>query len=271
MKIRITSLALAVLTCFTLLTACSAPKEYTFEPYTAFDGTDKNSSLQTDSYVTIDGLLDEDIWTESKTKVNIPGATKDQTTKQDIDVTVYGTRSAAVYTYIGEKAIYFAFEVKDKNLYYTSTSPQGRSTCVELYLTERDNTELSKKCFSIRINPTGKDGEDALRIGTYTSNNSCTEWETVTLIGRVKAAVKVNGKVQNTDSAESTAQNVGYVMEIAVDKSLIDPNADEIRFTAAFVQAKGYGQQRLNNSFIGGTSYIRPQSWIIMTNEGARR
>ena len=59
-----------------------------FEPYTDFNGIDTTASVQLDSGVTLDGVLDEQIWKESKTAINIPGATKDQTTKETIDVKI---------------------------------------------------------------------------------------------------------------------------------------------------------------------------------------
>ena len=210
------------------------------------------------------------MWTASKNAVIINGVTKDQNTGNEIDVSVFGERSATVYTYISDKTVYFAFEVTDKNLYFNSANPQGRSSCVELYFTSEGQTEFKEGCYSVRINPTGKSGAAAANLGIYVPNDTLTEWTRVELSGKVAVAVKVMGKVQNTanDPDYSTDGNTGYIVEIAIDKSLIGINADSIRFTAAFVQDKGFTLNRLGNSFIEGTHYLKPEGWKVMTNDG---
>ena len=87
--------------------------------------------------------------------------------------------------------------------------------------------------------------------------------------GKVDAAVKVDGRVKNAyaDKQYSTDDNKGYVMEIAIDKSLFGDNVSEIKFTAAFVQDKGFDEARLNNSFIPDTHYLRPSTWVVMRNK----
>ena len=241
-----------------------------FEPYTDFNGIDTTASVQLDSGVTLDGVLDEQIWKESKTAINIPGATKDQTTKETIDVKIFGERSATVYTYIGETAVYFAFDVKDKNLYFNESQAQGASTCVELYFTNRSQTTLSRGCYSVRVNPTGKEGDEAVNIGVYIPNSNGSAWNSTYLRGKVSAAVKVDGKVKNSanDRLYTTENNKGYVMEIAIDKSLFGGDTSAIRFAAAFVQDQGFDQTRLNNTFISGNHYLKPSTWVLMNNNG---
>lgn len=241
-----------------------------FEPYTDFDGTDPTAHVQLDEGITLDGVLNEQIWKESKTAINIPGATKDQTTKETIDVKIFGQRSATVYTYIGENAVYFAFDVKDKNLYYNESQAQGASTCVELYFTSSSKTALSRGCYSVRVNPTGKEGDEAVNVGIYIPNAAGNAWDSTSMRGKVDAAVKVDGKVKNSanDRLYTTENNKGYVMEIAIDKSLIGDNASAVRFAAAFVQDQGFDQTRLNNTFISGNHYLKPSTWVLMSNNG---
>ena len=258
-----------------LLSSCGEVKtvelEYTFEPYTAFTGVDVTGEVTLDDGITLDGVLDEAIWKNSATAIEIAGVTKDASANyEDINVAVFGERGAVVYTYIGEHSVYFALEVKDKNLYYNPIGSQSASTCVELYFTSKAQESFSEGCYSVRINPTGGEGEDAVNIGIYIPNDSASEWTDTVMRGRVAAAVQVNGKVCNTanDTSYSTDGNVGYVMEIAISKALIGEDADAIRFTAAFVQDKGYDLPRLGNSFIEKTGYKQPDTWIIMTNDG---
>jgi uncharacterized protein YdeI (BOF family) len=239
---------------------------YEFAPYTAFE----DHPQVTDEPVILDGVLDDEVWLESKNKVTIKGEINDQTTGDPIDVSIFGEREARVYTHIGSDKGYFAFEVKDKNLFLNYSQPQGRSTCVELYFTNSAQTEFKYGCYSIRINPTGLDGDAGYRLGVYSPNTSGNEWMSTTISGKVDIAVKVDGKVQLTakDDNYSSDDNTGYVVEVAIDKSLIGIEEDTIRFTAAFVQDQGYDLPRLGNSFIEGTHYMKPATWIVMSNDG---
>lgn len=266
---------LAAVMLILLLSSCDKIKtveiEYRFEPYTAFTGVDLTGEVLLDNGITLDGVLDDEIWDKSSTAIEIAGVTKDASADyEDIDVEVFGQRGAMVYTYIGEHNIYFAFEVEDKNLYYNPIGSQSASTCVELYFTSKTQESFADGCYSVRINPTGKAGADAVNIGIYIPNDSATEWTDTVLRGKAAAAVRVIGRVCNQadDESYSTEDNVGYVMEVAISKSLIGEDADAIRFTAAFVQDKGYDLPRLGNSFISGTSYKQPDTWVIMTNDG---
>ena len=100
------------------------------------------------------------------------------------------------------------------------------------------------------------------RLGTYVPNDTLSEWTAYELNGAVAVAVKVNGSVVNSANGVSNPQNVGYVVEIAVSRALIGMDVDAFKFTAAFVQDKGYNVNRLGNSFISGTQYLRPETWI---------
>lgn len=252
------------------LTACGSrptAEDFAFTPYTDFTGA-QIKELSLDAGITLDGVLDEKIWTVN-TPMKLKGTTKDQSTNDKINTKVYGNRSAEVYTYIGEKNVYFAFDVKDKNLYYNAHGEQGQSTCVEIYFTNAGNTKLNKDCYSIRVNPTGKDGDGGADAQIYVPNGDKNDWRLSTEAGVYAAAVKVDGKVCNDpNDTSSTKNNKGYVVEIAVSKSLIGKNVQEIRYTAAFVQDKGFSKTRFGNSFISGTSYNNPKAWIVAKNKG---
>ena len=241
--------------------------EAVFEGYTDFVGKMPEKTKTPEDLVSINGSLTEKLWTELATVTVIEGAVTDANTKEPIDVNVYGERQAKVYSYVGDRAIYFAFDVTDKNLFFNETQPQGRSTCVEIYFTTADNTEFNKKCYSIRINPIGE-GEVTYNLGIYVAKDDGSEWRYSEIAHNVKVAVKVNGKVQTSaDGSYDTSKNVGYTVEIAIDKILIGLDTDAIRFTAAFVQDKGYDEPRLNNTFITGTHYMKPETWIVLTKE----
>ena len=129
---------------------------------------------------------------------------------------------------------------------------------------------MTKGCYSVRVNPTGLDGDDAVNIGIYAPNAAGSDWSSIRLRGKVAAAVKVDGRVKNdaNDRLYDTSENKGYVIEIAISKSLIGNREQAVRFAAAFVQDKGFDQPRLNNTFIKNTHYTKPSTWIIMSNNG---
>ena len=258
------------------LAACGSrptAEDFAFEPYADFTGAPKAQALSLDAGITLDGVLSENVWTES-TPMKLRGVAKDQTTNQNINNNVYGARSAEVYTYVGEKNVYFAFDVKDKNLYYNAHGEQALGTCVELYFANATNTKMGNGCYSIRVSPTGKSGDGGADAQIYVSNGDKNDWRLSTAEeGMYAVAVKVDGKVCSNpnDSSYSTKKNKGYVVEIAVSKALIGKNVKEIRYTAAFVQDKGFSKTRLGNSFISGTTYNNPNTWLVPKNKGSKK
>ena len=223
--------------------------------------------VTTDSKVKIDGSLDEYIWDVAHSKHDISGLDTDSSTGAAIDVSKYGERNATVYSYISDKYVYFAIDVKDQNLFYHSWLPQGRSTAVEFYISSSSSTSMDASCYSIRINPIG-DGR--FRIGIYEPNANKNEWTSVTenLFGYIRVGVKVNGEIQSATpgSDYDRSKNTGYTAEIAIDKTLfMGADLNSFKFTAAFVQMKEYNQTRMGNSFIEGTSYVDVETWKLVT------
>ena len=241
-----------------------------FTEYTSFVRESyENGYIILENAVIIDGMLEDDMWTELATSMTIKGATIDNETKKPVDIELYGKREALMYTYVGDQYVYFAFDVKDKNLYFNSSQPQGRSTCIEIYFTTTDKTDLSIGCYSIRINPIGNSGLVTYNLGVYVPADNGTEWKRLSVLPTIYAAVTVHGTVQISENSEGydTSLNTGYTVEFAFDKSLIGLDSDSFRFTAAFVQDRGYDEPRIANSFIPGTNYIKPDTWIIFTNK----
>ena len=251
--------------------ACSSGTEgldKTFKPYDDFNGIDYTGVLEIDDYVTIDGVLDEDIWTESKTTITVQGA-KNNSSGNPIDENKWGKREMTMYTYIGEKAIYFAFDVTDRNLFYNEDRPQGASSTVEVYLTSKDHTTLEPGCISVRATPTGIGNE--VYVEFYIPNRTNDEWEDdPTLRRKAVAAAKVEGNVVTKQNPyPDTSNNKGYCIEMAFDWSLVsEEKPDAIQFAASFCQPTGLETARLGNSFIPGTSYINVSSWKLAINDG---
>ena len=240
-----------------------------FDVYTAYGGETPKTEKTPEDLISINGILDDEIWTKLATVTEINGATIDSLTKEPVDVSLYGERHATLYTYLGKRKIYFAFDVTDKNLFFNSSQPQGRSTCVEIYFTTADNTKLAGKCYSVRINPTGLDGSLSCNVGVYVPNAAGNEWSYCEIAHNVNAVTVVRGSVQSSKNSEGydSELNTGYTVEIAIDKILIGLEAESFKFTAAFVQDRGYDEPRIGNSFIPGTHYVKPETWIVFTNK----
>ncbi len=241
-------------------------------PYNGYVG---KVQLEIDDGITLDGDLNDEIWTKA-VKTTIEGAKTDETNQRPIDIDKYGERSAEVYTYIGEKAVYFAFDVKDKNLYYNKLRAQGQNTTVELYFAGITQSGFSNGCYSIRISPTGENDGTGYYLGFYDVRTVLdkndvyqTNWIRTKMDSKYSAAVKVNGKVKNSvlDFDYETTNNVGYTVEIAFDLELLDENKDALLYTAAFCQARDFELNRLGNTFYKGV-YNNPLGWEIITNDG---
>ena len=85
MKRKIICVLFALL--FVTLTACSSKpdaKDLAFAPYEGFTGAPKAQALQLDNGITLDGVLDENIWSVNK-PIKLRGVTKDQTTNDNIN------------------------------------------------------------------------------------------------------------------------------------------------------------------------------------------
>ncbi len=266
---------------FTLLTvavfAVGCAKAPNFGSYDDFTGINPKNHLEKDDYITIDGKLEEDVWADSMTAIDIEGATYDVTKQTPVDVDKYGERNAVVYTHIGEKALYFAFEVEDKNLYYNPYRGQWQNTCVEVYFSPANQSGFDYGCWSVRVNPVGN-GSDEVNIGVYrprhfrnVDGNAAYEWDQTNVGAAVEAACVIDGEIM-TDASQfdyTTENNVGYVIEIAIDIDLLgDEIRNAVQYTAAFCQARNFNEDRINNTFITGTSYLNPATWILVTNDG---
>ncbi len=217
--------------------------------YTDFNGVNENDIMSIDENMTIDGVLDEDVWTNSKNKLTAENTANGK--KMD------------VYTYIGENGVYFAFDVKDNALFYNPGRRQSRNTGVELYLTTLEHFALEKGCVSVRLAPTGEGNEVAIEY--YRPNAAGNEWTSTKAKGKYVGAAVINGTM-NSEAKDSE----GYTAELAVSWELLGvESADAVQYTASFVQALRYdGTDREANTFFAGTTHTGVGSWKAVNNDG---
>lgn len=286
MKKRYLFLILTIVLSALMALACTYEDEqkpvFTPDPYLGYDGVDPNATVEVDDYITLDGTLNEDIWMGNKTVLNIAGATTDQVTGTAVDKTLYGDRSARVMSFVGEKAIYFGIDALDKNLYYNGERAQTHNTGVEIFVAKSNQSGFIKGCYSIRINPTGKGKGYFYRmyepryddgvLGKLDTGNDSNYWTLKTDDrGLVSVAIKTNGTVMNSASQTDydSKNNVGYVVEVAVDKSLIGgEDATDFIYTVSYFQARNFTENRIGSSIVSGTKANDPSTWLLATSDG---
>lgn len=217
--------------------------------YTDFNGVNNAYIMSIDENMTIDGVLSEDVWTNSKNKLTAENTANGK--KMD------------VYTYLGENGVYFAFDVKDNALFYNSGRRQSRNSGVEVYLTTLDHFSLEPGCISVRLAPTGEGNEVAIEY--YRPNAAGNEWTSTKAKGKYLGAAVINGTM-NSEAKDSE----GYTAELAVSWELLGvESSDVIQYTASFVQALGYDDDvREANTFFAGTTHTGVGSWKAVTNDG---
>ena len=214
--------------------------------YTDFNGVNENYVMSIDENMTIDGVLDEDVWANSKNKLSA----------------VNGDKSMDVYAYLGENGVYFAFDVKDNSLFYNPGRQQSRNSGVEIYLTTLDHFKLEQGCVSIRLTPTGE-GNEAV-VNYYRPNGLGTKWMASSAKSKYIGAASVDGTV-NSESRDS----IGYTAEMGVSWELLGvEKADVVQYTASFIQTRNYDGFRDANTFLPDTSHVGVGSWKAVSNDG---
>lgn len=233
--------------------ACAGGNKYKLDDYTDFTGGDNSLKLELDEDMKLDGIIDEEAWANVGNKMSVTSSkthagAEDKELKMD------------VYTHFGEKALYFAFDVTDNTIFVNPSRRQSRNTGVELYMSALDNFTFGKGCVSIRVTP--MENGTAPIIGYYVPSGT-KDWFQSKASGKYAAATMVDGQYNVRNGAN------GYVVELAVSYDLIGGKTDAVQYTAAFVQALSADKEdRLDNTFFKGTSYVSPGSWIGVTETG---
>lgn len=228
--------------------ACAGNK-YKFDDYTDFAGGDSSIQFEVDEDMTLDGVLDEEAWANVNNKMSTVSShsTEEEPLKMD------------VYTHFGEKAVYFAFDVTDNTIYVNQSRKQSRNTGVELYLSALDNFTFGKGCISLRVTPWENGSEPTV---TYWIPSGSNMWFQTKVTGKYKAGTHIDGTLNERKGAN------GYVVELAVSYDLLGGKTSAVQYTASFVQSRVLErEERLDNTFIKGTSYLSPGSWIGVTED----
>lgn len=225
--------------------------DYKFDDYTDFTGDDTSPKLELDEGMTLDGKLDETAWAEAD---NTLTATSPHSTEEEPLV-------MNVATHFGEKALYFAFDVTDNTIFVNTGRRQSRNTGVELYLSSIDNFTFGNGAISVRVTPDGRGGG---LIGYYIPSGNA--WSETTAKGKYAAATYIDGEINSRNGAK------GYTVELALSYDLIGGKTNAVQYTASFIQSRVLERdERLDNTFLKGTSYLQPGSWIGVTENSIIR
>lgn len=225
--------------------------DYKFDDYTDFTGDDTSPKLELDEGMTLDGKLDETAWAEAD---NTLTATSPHSTEEEPLV-------MNVTTHFGEKALYFAFDVTDNTIFVNTGRRQSRNTGVELYLSSIDNFTFGNGAISVRVTPDGRGGG---LIGYYIPSGNA--WSETTAKGKYAAATYIDGEINSRNGAK------GYTVELALSYDLIGGKTNAVQYTASFIQSRVLERdERLDNTFLKGTSYLQPGSWIGVTENSIIR
>lgn len=225
--------------------------DYKFDDYTDFTGDDTSPKLELDEGMTLDGKLDETAWAEAD---NTLTATSSHSTEEEPLV-------MNVTTHFGEKALYFAFDITDNTIFVNTGRRQSRNTGVELYLSSIDNFTFGNGAISVRVTPDGRGGG---LIGYYVPSGNA--WSETTAKGKYAAATYIDGEINSRNGAK------GYTVELALSYDLIGGKTNAVQYTASFIQSRVLERdERLDNTFLKGTSYLQPGSWIGVTENSIIR
>ena len=225
--------------------------DYKFDDYTDFTGDDTSPKLELDEGMTLDGKFDETAWAEAD---NTLTATSSHSTEEEPLV-------MNVTTHFGEKALYFAFDITDNTIFVNTGRRQSRNTGVELYLSSIDNFTFGNGAISVRVTPDGKGGG---LIGYYIPSGNA--WSETTAKGKYAAATYIDGEINSRNGAK------GYTVELALSYDLIGGKTNAVQYTASFIQSRVLERdERLDNTFLKGTSYLQPGSWIGVTENSIIR
>lgn len=225
--------------------------DYKFDDYTDFTGDDTSPKLELDEDMTLDGKLDETAWAEAD---NTLTATSSHSTEEEPLV-------MNVTTHFGEKALYFAFDITDNTIFVNTGRRQSRNTGVELYLSSIDNFTFGNGAISVRVTPDGRGGG---LIGYYVPSGNA--WSETTAKGKYAAATYIDGEINSRNGAK------GYTVELALSYDLIGGKTNAVQYTASFIQSRVLERdERLDNTFLKGTSYLQPGSWIGVTENSIIR
>lgn len=213
-----------------------------------------------DEGMTIDGVLDEDVWQNNGTAYTF----EHEMSTQNNPV------SMTTMSYLGEHGLYVAFDVADAAIYYSADRRASGNTSVELYVAAVDRTEWDGNAFRISVVPTGNDScttemrtyrtRTAVYQGAETLNAEWSLWNKAHIAG-----CHIEGMGINTSS------NEGYAIELFIPwESLgLEETPDMVQYMTAFYHCESAASDAANvwTKCDPNAGSDALGSWLVATND----
>lgn len=223
------------------LTGCKK-SDFAFNPYKIKE--QKKAELEIDEEMTIDGYLDEDVWTEV--------AVNETILNSEISEDVY----MKTRCYMTEKGVYFGLIVKDTSVYYNANRTASRNTSAELYIKSLNGKDI----YNLRLVPTGEEGGIDTKNVTYMYDqpaNIFKNW-----IYDWKGAANVEGKM-------NSGRCTGYTVEAFLPwESLGSEPSDYIAYMPAFNHVETSSESDSARVWVGKNGLKNPTVYTVASNEG---
>ena len=223
-----------------LLTGCKK-SDFTFAPYEV-EGQKKDTGLEIDEEMTLDGYLDEDVWTMV--------AENETVLTSEISEDVY----MKVRCYLTEKGVYFGVNVYDTAVYYNKNRTASRNSSAEIYM----KNLTSKDMYSLRLVPTGEEGGISTYKVTYLYDGAENIWKDWYM--EWQGAANVQGTMNSGDCT-------GYTAEAFVPWSTLGGEpSDSIAYIPAFNHVETSSELDSARIWVG-TSISQVSKYHVATNE----
>ena len=237
-------LGLCVCVAIFILIGCKGRADFSFAPY-EMEITKDAAHLEKDPEITLDGYLDEEIWTEA--------VANEIVVTSDVSEDVYMKSRC----YITKKGVYFGVIVYDFSIYYNANRKASRNTSVEIYF----KGLKAKNAYSLRLVPTGEEGGIATESVEYVWKSSLGEW--VNWKFKWEGAANIQGTMNTSDC-------VGYTAEAFVPWEAIgDEPSDYISYMPAFNHVETSSESdssRVWSGYAGKAS--KTSTYVIVSNTG---
>lgn len=135
----------------------------------------EQEQLTTDSFITVDGKLDEEVW-QNKKSMYIE----------------YGDVQMNVTTTLGKQGFYVAYDVRDKRLYAVEGREDFHNACIEMYFDRGNATAKTEQTRQYRLSLIGQRGYYTGYASPYVSGYAWTQVGNMHIMGQTVVEGELN-------------------------------------------------------------------------------
>lgn len=201
-------------------------------------------ALDKDEEMTLDGYLDEDVWTAV--------AANETILKSSISDDIY----MKTRCYITEKGVYFGVVVYDSSVYYNENRKASRNTSAEIYMKGLDGEYL----YNLRLVPTGEEGGVEKEGVVFYYSRAKSTWLNWTMAW--EGAANVQGPM-------NSGKSVGYTAEAFVPWDTLGATPSEyIAYLPAFNHVETSSENDSSRIWVGTGTLSKESTYYTVNNEG---